>query len=75
LALACWTAYSVAESLLYLRAVKTFKARPLFLSPVSLVGVAIIASIAIMPSSILSAPARGAHILSDSVAARALNYG
>jgi rubredoxin len=65
LALACWTAYSVAESLLYLRAAKTFKARPLFLSPISLVGVAIIASIAIMPSSILSAPAGGAPLISS----------
>ncbi len=64
-ALACWATYSVAESLLYLRAARAFKARPLFLSPISLVGVAIIASLIIMPSSNLLSPAEGAPLIAS----------
>lgn len=51
LALVCWPSYSLAEALLYLRAAKVYRLRALFLSPISLVGVAIVASQLIIPPS------------------------
>jgi ribosomal protein L40E len=64
-ALACWASYSLAEALLYLRAAKVYRFRALFFSPISLVGVAIVASLVIMPSSNILQPAEGAPLVAN----------
>ncbi len=64
-ALACWASYSLAEALLYLRAARVYRFRALFFSPISLLGVAIVAALVIMPSSNIWQLAEGAPLVAN----------